>query len=465
MTVTERKIDLDFFENIILVNLLKRTPEANIFASFVVDHLDQTLFKDKVLGTSFGIVKDFFLKNSKLPNKDEIGLYLKNKDARTDFSEAIKKLRGIDIDFCQEELLKNCEYFIRTRKLHKLFEKCAEDYSDKKQFDEQAIYAECSAIEKISFLNNLGIEFVEYANEFCDKMQEPEFYIKTGYPTLDEMLGGGLYQEGKAFYCFTGETNIGKSMVLSNLAWNIYDQGHNVLIISLEMSEFRYYRRIATISSQIEQAYLKQKTNDFLEFVTTKSGKGNKLIIKEFPPRSISSKGIHAYIEKLKSQKSFKPDVIIIDYHGLVKPSNPHVQKHEALQLVVQELRALSYLHEAPIISVAQLNRSGSGAQSAPGLDKMASSWDMASDMDFILSLWQSDTDKDLGLIRYTVRKTRDTKSKSSEGAFEINSDTLKFKDANGAETTFLHSNDENIIEKVYKANPETEVEFSNFFN
>jgi len=455
-------IDFNYFEGILLINLLRKNSNSEIYASYIMEHMEADLFKDKSLGKSFGVIKDFFERNNKLPNKSEINLYLNDSDTRIAFENSVKKLQSLDLDYNQDELLKNTEKFIKSRKIYKLFEKTSLQYEETKVLDENLLTDEFNKINQVSFINDFGIDFVEYANVFCNLLQEPEFYIPTGFQGLDDMLGGGLYKEGKAFYCFTGETNVGKSLVLSNLVWNTYNQGFNVLLVSLEMSEFRYYKRIATISSGIEQAYLKQKTNDFLEFASKNKDKTNKLLIKEFPPRSLSAKGLNAYITKLKERKDFKPDVIILDYHGLMKPSNSNIPKYESMQMVVQELRALSYLHQAPIISVAQLNRAGSGSSKSPGLDKLAASWDQAQDMDFIVSLWQTDEDKEMDLIRYAMMKTRDTGAKKREGAFNINPDTLKMVDdglGGGLASEMSNSNSTSSQKSLEN------VEFDNYFD
>jgi KaiC/GvpD/RAD55 family RecA-like ATPase len=47
----------------------------------------------------------------------------------------------------------------------------------------------------------------------------------------------GFLEAGKSLYVFAGETNIGKSIFLGNIATNIAQQGKNVLVVTLEMSE------------------------------------------------------------------------------------------------------------------------------------------------------------------------------------------------------------------------------------
>lgn len=428
-TKPKNPLNLDFFENILIRILLQS--DKNTFACIVMEYLDKSLFVNPNHGEVFSKIKGFFLKSGKLPNKTEVmTLFPKEESSLFEsFKKSLASHKGLDDDYDFDTLVENTEFFIKQRMMHRIFSYCAERHALDGVYDSDKIDELFKEKESISLTKDLGIEFSEYSDQFCEKLDDVEQFIPTGFPALDEMLGGGFFSEGKAFYCFTGETNVGKSIVLSNLAWNIFEQGKNVLVISLEMSEFRYYKRIATIGSQMAMPYIKQDKDGFKTFVNKFKNKGNKLVIKEFPPRRVSAKTIHAFIDKLKKQKGFIPNIIIIDYHGLMRPSNTSItQKHEILQLIVQECRALSYDFVAPIVSVAQLNRNGSGVD-APGLDKLAGSWDQASDMDAIIALSQSDTDREINVLRYSIQKTRDTGSKKSQGNFMIDRDTLKLTD------------------------------------
>lgn len=424
----EKGLNLDFFEKI-LIRILLQTSK-NPYACLVMEYLDKSLFFDPNLSAVFEKIKDFFNRTGKLANKTEVlAMFGKNEKALFEsFQKTLDLIKGMDYDYEQEELIANTEYFIKQRLQHRLFSRNAELYATDKSYDSNAIAIEQKEIDSIALVKDLGMEFCGNAGEFLEKLDDEEQFIKTGFPNLDQMLGGGLFAEGKAFYCFTGETNVGKSIVLSNVAWNIFEQGKNVLLISLEMSEFRYYKRIATIATGLAVPYIKQNKDGFKIFTEKIKNNGNMLIIKEFPPRRLTARGLHGFIEKLKKQKTFKPDVIIVDYHGLMKPCNATIQKHEALQLIVQELRSLSYDFLAPIISVAQLNRAGSGMDT-PGLDKVAGSWDSLSDMDTVVALFQSEEDREINILRYIIQKTRDTGSKKNQGYFTINRDTLKLID------------------------------------
>ena len=63
---------------------------------------------------------------------------------------------------------------------------------------------------------------------------------------MDERLDGGFLEAGRAMYIFAGPTNVGKSIFLSNVATNAAEAGKKVLVVSLEMSEMIYSKRITS---------------------------------------------------------------------------------------------------------------------------------------------------------------------------------------------------------------------------
>ena len=70
--------------------------------------------------------------------------------------------------------------------------------------------------------------------------------ISSGWKWLDEKIDGGFLENGRSLYVFAGESNVGKSIFLGNIACNIASQGKTVLVISLEMSEMIYARRLSS---------------------------------------------------------------------------------------------------------------------------------------------------------------------------------------------------------------------------
>ena len=222
------------------------------------------------------------------------------------------------------------------------------------------------------------------------------------------------------------------SICLANIALNVIMQDKNVVIISPEMSEMRYAKRISGMLTGIAISSLINDIENYKRYIKEFIAKHkSKLIVKEVPTKGVSPKNIHAYLKKLKDKKGFIPDLICIDGHALLKPSTVQHSKHSELQVLIQECRGLSYMHNAPVLTVAQLNR-GSHKASNPGLDAIAGSWDSIQDMDGHVNIWQTDEDREGSIIRFCGKKSRDG-AKNMDGYLRIDYATLRLYDEDGA--------------------------------
>jgi replicative DNA helicase len=206
---------------------------------------------------------------------------------------------------------------------------------------------------------------------------------------------------------FCGATNVGKSIFLGNIATNILKQQKTVLLISLEMSESVYTKRISTQISQIPMNEISthvQSLKSILQDYKTQNNK-SKLIVKEFPPKSITVNHLKSYINKLK-RKNIKPDVIIIDYVNLLSPVDNKLNSYEGIKQITEGLRALSYTFECPVVSATQINRSGYDT-SKPGLETTSESMGLSHTVDAQFSIWTEEGDNELGIIHLGIMKNR----------------------------------------------------------
>lgn len=221
------------------------------------------------------------------------------------------------------------------------------------------------------------------------------------------------------------------SLLVGNIVTNVIRQQRDVVLITLEMSEKRYSKRISGMLTGLAIDSLKDQIEDYQEYIKNFVAENNaRLIIKEFAAKTVSVKNIYAFIKKLERKKNFRPALIALDYHTLLKASTKQVDsKHGEIQLITQEARGLSYIFECPLITPMQLNRSSHKAHS-PGLDSISGSWDSASDFDSIITLSQTDEDREANDIQYAGKKVRDG-AKGNSGKLKIDYSTLRFYEEN----------------------------------
>ena len=90
------------------------------------------------------------------------------------------------------------------------------------------------------------------------------------------------------------------------------------------------------------------------------------LIIKEYPTASAHSGHFKALLNELALKKSFKPDIIFIDYLNICASSryrqNSSVNSYSFIKAIAEELRGLAVETNLPIVSATQTTRSGYGS-------------------------------------------------------------------------------------------------------
>jgi replicative DNA helicase len=337
----------------------------------------------------------------------------------------ISDIKKLDKEYNEAELIANTEFFIKQRKYALLLDKIIDEKLEHKEYNLDDAQKESDKIHSICLIDNLGLDFFEDIHEVTDYLQKKDNILSTGYKGLDEAFGGGLQAEGKALYNIGGETNVGKSIFLANIVVNVLMQNKNVVIISPEMSEMRYAKRISGMLTGIAIKTLGENIPNFEEQIADFKRKyTSRLIIKEVPTKGVSAKNVLGYLLKLQSSKEFTPNLICIDGHALLKPSTNQGTTHGNIQYITQECRGISYVFPAPVLTVSQLNRTAHKANN-PGLDTTSGSWDSISDFDGHVNIWQTDEDREANVIRYGGKKARDG-AKGAEGFLNINYDTLR---------------------------------------
>lgn len=416
-------IDNNHFESIIAYNML--TDES--YMANIVDHIQPTYFNDVNITAVVDIITEFYKSRSTPPTITELKTYLTTDALKESFKKVVKMFEGFDRHFNKDELYENTERFLKERAVYHTLMSVADD-AQKPEFDTSAMLNKFEKACNITLSTDLGLDYINEIDRHISDLKHEDSTISTGWEWLDKKLDGGFLEHGRACYVFAGETNIGKSIFLGNIAKNIADQGRTVLLISLEMSELVYAKRITTNLTQIPIRDLQSRTDDIEEAVQqyARQNKESRVIVKEFPPSTVNCRHIKGYIKKLLD-RGVKLDAIVLDYVNLLK-SEVGVNSYERIKYATEELRALSYVYECPVITATQLNRSGY-SEVNPGLDTVGESYGLAATADAIFSIWREEEDIEMGIIKMGVMKNRFGENYGSI-AMEINYDTLTLKQA-----------------------------------
>jgi len=417
---TPTKLDLDFFETVLLFNALGDQE----YLSSIIGYIDPSLFNDKSIGKVMGRLSEFFLERGTVPTLTEIKARLSSEEDRKALVEVKPKLSQIQGPFNKDELIHNTEKFLKERFVYKTILSVAEKFSDQSFKLEEAL-VDFEKAYNISLKENLGHWYFEDIDKHVQDLVAVYKPISTGWKFFDDKTEGGLFP--KTLVVFAGQVNVGKSIVLGNIAANMLLAHKNVLLISLEMSEFMYSKRISSQLTQIPHSDLKTYTQELKEQVEhlKKNVEGN-LIVKEFPPKSVTVRHIDSYITKLK-HKGFVPDIVVIDYVNLIHPIAKNLNSYESVKEICEHLRGLAFKYDIPIVSATQLNR-GSFNTASPGMEGISESIGLAATCDVICSLWQEEEDRELGIINMGFQKNRFGPNFGS-AAFKCNYNTLTLKE------------------------------------
>lgn len=397
----EKQLDQELYEHIIFYNCLV----DSVYLASISEYLTPSIFKNKNIKSVIGIIIDFFKQNGTVPSNTEIKVYLTDDALRNSFKAVLTKLVDIDKKFNKDELIRNTERFLKERHVFNTLLDAA-DKLDSNTLDTSKLLAKIEKAVNIDLSTSFGIKLFEDIDLFLSELNRDEPVIPTGWEWLNNKLGGGFLEKGRALYLFMGETNVGKSIFLGNVATNIALQGKKVLLLTLEMSEIMYSKRLASSITKIPMSELKTQQQTLKQLmVETKQNKDKaSILIKEFPPSTITPGQLGAFIDKLR-QSNYSPDVIVLDYLNLL--NSPHgVNSYERIKFVAEKVRALSYEFNCPIISATQVNRTGYGVDE-PGLETISESTGLAATADAIFTIWQKDEDKDLGVVNLGIVKNR----------------------------------------------------------
>lgn len=394
-------IDDQLFEHVVIYNCM--TDER--YLASVMDHLKSEHFKDNHIKKAYELLKDFYIEYSKLPTSTEIKIRCDREDLKESIRAVISYCKNLDKNFLKEELYKNTEQYIKEKSVyHTLMEVI--DQGSTGGMEPSELLNKFETACNINLNVDVGINYFVEIDRHVDDMLKEEKHIKSGWDWVDKKLNGGFLESGRALYVFAGETNVGKSIILGNIATNICKQNKNVLLVSLEMSEMLYSKRLSANISQVPMSeahlsteYLKDQIKTFKDKHT-----GASLIVKEFPPSTLTPQQLTAYINKL-SQTVVRPDAIVLDYVNLLKGPTGY-STYEQIKKVTEQVRAISYKFECPIITATQLNRSGYN-ETDPGLDTIGESYGMGATADACISIWQREEDSELNVINMGMMKNR----------------------------------------------------------
>ena len=378
---------------------IERTALSNLvsneeYCRKVLPFIKADYFAVKEERVVFEEITSFVDKYRKMPTKISLEIEVESRQDLTETEhnkivEIIKTLDSTDVDM--EWLVDTTEKFCKDKAIYNAIVDGISiiDGKDKNR-GADAIPSLLTDALAVSFDNAVGHDYFDDSASRFDFYHKVEERIPFDLEFFNKITKGGLPQ--KTLNIALAGTGVGKSLFMCHMAANCLSQGKNVLYITLEMAEERIAERIdanlLNVSMENLQDLPKTMFEDKIKKIQKKTN--GQLIIKEYPTASAHSAHFRGLIKELSIKKSFKPDMIFIDYLNICASSRlkgaSQVNSYTYIKSIAEELRGLAVETNVPIMSATQTTRSGFGSTDI-GLEDTSESFGLPATADFMFAL------------------------------------------------------------------------------
>ena len=401
---------MDRIEKVILRNLIYNEEYLRKVLPFV----EPDYFNDRNERVVFEHITKYAAEYNSLITKEVLQIEIEDRrditqDEVKNIFGTINELEDIECDF--EWLSDTTEKWCRDRAIYlALMEsiKIADGQDDKKNRD--AIPTILSDALSVSFNRNVGHDYLEDYEERYELYNKKESRIQFDLEYFNKITKGGL--PNKTLNIALAGTGVGKSLFMCHHASSVLLEGKNVLYITLEMAEEKIAERIDANLLNVNIQEIVDLPKPIFEGKVTNLAKKTQgsLIIKEYPTASAHSGHFKALLNELALKKSFKPDIIFIDYLNICASSRyragSNVNSYSYIKAIAEELRGLAVEANVPIVSATQTTRSGYGSSDVD-LTDTSESFGLPATADLMFALISTEELEGLGQIMVKQLKNR----------------------------------------------------------
>ena len=401
---------MDKVEILILRNLLHNEE----YLRKVVPFIKPDYFEDSQQKIIFEEVLNFVSEYNQPATKEVLCIEVEKRQDINDttfneITKLISYLEDVPTDF--DWLVDTTEKWCRDRAIYlALMESIAlaDGKDDNKNRD--AIPSILSDALAVSFDTHIGHDYLQDYEQRYETYHRKEEKIPFDLEYFNKITKGGL--PNKTLNIALAGTGVGKSLFMCHVASSALLEGKNVLYITLEMAEERIAERIDSNLLNVPIQEIIDLPKVMFENKVTNLAKKTQgtLIIKEYPTASAHSGHFKSLLNELALKKSFRPDIIFIDYLNICASSryrgNSTVNSYSYIKAIAEELRGLAVEANVPIVSATQTTRSGYGSSDVE-LTDTSESFGLPDTADLMFALISTDDLEGLGQIMVKQLKNR----------------------------------------------------------
>ena len=397
--------------------ILKNLIYSDEYLRKVLPFLQSEYFTDRTERLIYDEIKQFTETYNTTPTVEAIGLAVKERrnltDEEVEKSETyLKEIENSSRESPQIQWLTDkTEKFCQEKAIYNAVLGSISILDGKdKTHDKGQIPKILSDALAVTFDTSVGHDYLENSDERYEFYHRKEERIPFDLEYFNKITKGGL--PGKTLNIALAGTGVGKSLFMCHVAAGAMSQGRNVLYITMEMAEEKIAERIDANLLNVTLDDLTSLPKDMYDkkVAKLKAKTTGKLIIKEYPTASASATHFRSLLNELNLKKSFRPDIIFIDYLNICCSSRikagANINSYTYVKSIAEELRGLAVEYGVPIVSATQTTRSGF-TSSDPGLEDTSESFGLPATADLMFALITSEDLQELGQIMVKQLKNR----------------------------------------------------------
>ena len=349
------------------VTILNNLISNEEFTRKVLPFLKSDYFTVRSYKIIFAEIHEYISNYNALPSLNALSIECQERTdlSESQFKDIMEVLSGLSNEKAELDwIIDSTEKWCQERAIYlSLMEsvKIADGQDEKR--DKGAIPQILSDALGVSFDQNVGHDYLQNYEERYDFYHKTEEKIPFDLEFFNKITKGGL--PNKTLNVALAGTGVGKSLFMCHCASSVLLQGKNVLYITLEMAEEKIAERIDSNLLNCDIQNITELPKIMFENKVTNIAKKTqgKLVIKEYPTASAHVGHFRALLNDLALKKSFKPDIIYIDYLNICASSRysklGNVNSYSYIKAIAEELRGLAVEACVPIVSATQTTRSG----------------------------------------------------------------------------------------------------------
>lgn len=410
------------------------------FFSTLATHIENKFFEYPEYGLIFDVTKQFQEKYSAMPDKEALRVLLdKTKGVAEDVynkacSEAANSFSDSETKAAKE---RNKDWLTAEAEKHFKNRYCVLTIMDSidildgtnKKITPDAIPDLLAKAVALSFRDDESYEYLDSWEQRWNEMHDLTKRIPFKLSMLNWITNGGVPK--KSLVVPLAGTGVGKSIFLCDDAAFLIRNGYNVYYCSLELAKNKIGERIDAnlFDVNVHDLNTIDKGTYKNKIEKVRSVTHGKLYIDEYAPSSITVKHIAHQLRQLKKKKNFVPDVVMVDYLGILgsyRMKSGDTNSYTYLKSVAEELRALSFEFDVVVIAPMQTNR---GGQTSSDLDltDVSDSHGISMTADMMFGMIQTEDLLKVGHIRVRQLKNR-FGDLNLPGSFVIAADKAKMR-------------------------------------